>query len=188
MFRSSIMIAAIVPMLASIALSPASAQMGPGGPGAWQGAGPGSHMWGGGPGGWWDGPDAMDSRIDGRLAFLKAELKITDAQNAAWDKVAAAVRASTESMVDRMKSVFAGDQKDTTLPQRLDIQEQFMTARLDEIKQVKSALTDLYAVLSDDQKKEADNLVLPMMGMGMMGGWGMMGGGRGMGPGMMWRR
>lgn len=156
--------------------------MAPSGPDAWRGAGPGWHMWGGGAGGWWGGPEAMDSRIDGRLAFLKAELKITDAQDAAWDKVASAVRASTKSMMERMKSVHAGDQNATTLPQRLDIQEQFMTVRLDEIKQLKSALNDLYAVLSDDQKKEADNLVLPMMGMSMIHrGWGT-------GPGMMWRR
>ena len=59
-----------------------------------------------------------------------------------------------------------------------------------EIKQLKVAWQELYAALSDEQKKEADNLVLPMMG---MGGPGMMGGPGAMGPGMMgggggWRR
>jgi hypothetical protein len=35
---------------------------------------------------------------------------------------------------------------------------------------------ELYAALNDDQRKEADKIALPMMGMGM---------GRGMGGGMM---
>jgi hypothetical protein len=44
-----------------------------------------------------------------------------------------------------------------------------MSVRLDEIKQIKGSLKSLYAVLSDDQKKEAVYIVLPMVGMGMMG-------------------
>ena len=39
-----------------------------------------------------------------------------------------------------------------------------------QIKQIKGALKDLYGVLTDDQKKQADDLVMPMMGMGMGGG------------------
>jgi hypothetical protein len=41
-----------------------------------------------------------------------------------------------------------------------------MITRLDEIKQIKGSLNKLYALLSDEQKKEADNVVLPMVGMG----------------------
>jgi len=122
----------------------------------------------------------MASRVEGRLAFLKAELKITEAQKDAWHKLADAVRTSTEHMAERMTSMHSGDQKALTLPERLELHEQFMTARLDEIRQIKSALKELYAVLSDDQKKEADTLVLPVMGMGMM--MGPMGDGTGMMP------
>ncbi len=166
---------------------PTQAQPGPamGGPGIMGdygrgGFGPGWHMWGG-PGAMWGGSEAMASRIDGRLAFLKAELKITSAQQGAWDKVAVAVRASAKSMTERMQSLWSTEQKAKTLPERLDIQEKFISARLDEVRALKSALKDLYEVLGEDQKKEADTLVLPMMGMGMMAGGG------GMGPGM-WRR
>jgi hypothetical protein len=78
-----------------------------------------------------------------------------------------------------MKAVISGEEKAKTLLDRLDVQEQFMGARLEEIKQIKGSLKGLYAVLSEDQKKEADNIVLPMVGMGGMvggmGGW-MMGG------------
>jgi hypothetical protein len=46
-----------------------------------------------------------------------------------------------------------------------------MTVRLDEIKSVKSAVNKLYAVLSDEQKKDADDVGIPMVGM-MRGPWG----------------
>ena len=41
-----------------------------------------------------------------------------------------------------------------------------MTARLEELKQIKVSVQGLYAVLTDTQKKEADVMVLPMVGMG----------------------
>ncbi len=63
-----------------------------------------------------------------------------------------------------MKAVFADDQRSKTLPERVDAQEQFMTIRLEEIKQIKSSLKGLYAVLSEEQKKEADDMVFPMVG------------------------
>ena len=63
-----------------------------------------------------------------------------------------------------------------------------MSTRLEEIKQMRAAFKDLYAVLDEGQKKEADTLALPMMGMGGMMGGGMgRGTGQGMGPGMMGR-
>ena len=51
------------------------------------------------------------------------------------------------------------------MPERLDAHEQFMSARLDEIKQIKGSLNALYAVLSEEQKKEADDIMLPIAGM-----------------------
>lgn len=43
-----------------------------------------------------------------------------------------------------------------------------MSVRLEEIKLIKAAVKNLYATLSEDQKKEADEMVIPMVG--MMGG------------------
>ena len=43
-----------------------------------------------------------------------------------------------------------------------------MLARLEGTRTIKSALSKLYATLSDDQKKSADELLVPHMGMGMM--------------------
>jgi hypothetical protein len=40
----------------------------------------------------------MGGHIDGRLGYIKAELKITDAQEALWNSYAAAARASANAM------------------------------------------------------------------------------------------
>ena len=99
-----------------------------------------------------------------------------------WNKLADAIRTSAKSMKDRMQAMMAGDKPAGTLLEHLERREQLMTARLEEIKQVKGALKDLYASLTEEQKKEADNLVLPILGMGPAMGTGM-------GPGMMgWGR
>jgi hypothetical protein len=54
------------------------------------------------------------------------------------------------------------------LPERLTVMETHMEARLEQIRAVRESLDALYAVLDDEQKKTADEVVLPVMGMGMM--------------------
>lgn len=134
------------------------------------------------------GPDAMLDRIDGRLAFLKTELKITDAQSAAWEEMAETIRTTAQShnslMQSMMEQMHDGDYLKMPLPERLTIRESHMEAQLEQIKELKAAAEKLYAVLDDEQKKAADEIMLPTMGMGMTG-IGMMGGGYGMGPWMM---
>jgi LTXXQ motif family protein len=108
----------------------------------------------------------MLDRVEGRLAFVKTELKITEAQASAWDQLAESIRSAAKHHNERMKAAFSREEKAKTLPERLEVQEQFISARLDEIKQIKGSLANLYAVLSGAQKKEADDIVLPMAGMG----------------------
>jgi hypothetical protein len=143
-------------------------QRGERGGGMWYEHGPG---WGMGMfGRWGRGPDMMLERVEGRLAFMKAELKITDAQTTAWNGFADAVRASAKQHNERMKAIMAGDDRSKPLPDRLDAQEQVLGARLEQIRLIKASLKGVYAVLSDDQKKEADETIIPMVG--MMGGHG----------------
>ena len=122
------------------------------------------------------GPDAMLDRIDGRLAYMKTELKITDAQTAARDELAKVIHDTAEThnalMREMKKDVRSGDFFEMPLPERLTVQQTHMEARLEQIKSVKAAVDKLYALLDDDQKKTADDIVLPSMGMGM--GRGMM--------------
>jgi hypothetical protein len=161
--------AAVVVLVTSAVVAQGPGRMGDRGWGMWSDDGPGYGMMGrGGRWGMWrgDGPDWMLDRIEGRLAFIKAELKITEAQTAAWNDLAAAIRAAAKRHNERMQAVFSGGEDAKTLPERIDAQEQFMATRLEEIKQIKGSLTKLYDVLTEAQKKEADHVVLPMVGMG----------------------
>jgi len=153
----------------------------------WSGWGMGRMMGGwGGPGpmmGYYWGEDALD-RIDGRLAFLETELKITEDQMPAWKALSEVIRATAETHSDAMEEMMEAmhdrDFWDKPLPERLAFQQAHMEARLAEIRSVGEAVETFYAVLDDDQKQVADEIVLPTMGMGMgMGPWG------GYGPGMM---
>jgi len=129
-------------------------------------------------GGWgmMGAPEAMLDRIDGRLAFMKTELKITEAQSADWEALAKVVRRTAEvhnsMMQTMMKDMQSGELWKMPLPDRLALQEAHLSARLDQMKEIKAAADKLYVTLSDEQKKAADDIVLPMMGMGM--GRGMM--------------
>lgn len=122
------------------------------------------------------GSDSLLDRIDGRLAFIKTELKITAAQEQAWNDLATVIRDTSEThnklMRETMKGMHDGSFFAKPLPERLQIQETHVSARLEQIKAVKAAVDKLYAQLDDAQKKAADDIVLPMMGMGM--GRGMM--------------
>jgi hypothetical protein len=153
---------AVAGALALLIAGPAAAQGGPGGMMEDRGWGMG---WGG-P--WGRGADGMLDRVEGRLAFIKTELKITEAQAPAWNQLAESIRTAAKRHNERMKAAFGREEKAKTLPERLEVQEQLVSARLDEIKQIKGSLNNLYAVLSDAQKTEADDVVLPMAG--MMGG------------------
>ena len=110
----------------------------------------------------------MSDHIEGRLAYLKAELKITDEQLPQWNAFVAAARASATQMNDMMKQGSAmmmpgGSQP--TLPQRLDLAEKHMSAHLEMLRKLKSALLPLYTSLSDEQKRSADALFHGPMGM-----------------------
>jgi hypothetical protein len=115
--------------------------------------------------------DWMLERIEGRLAYTKTELKITDAQDAAWNQLADAIRTAAKRHNERMKNIIGGSKRSKTLLERVEAQEQFMSLRVEEIKLIKTALNNLYAVLSEEQKKEADEIDIPMVGM-MGGPWG----------------
>ena len=107
---------------------------------------------------------AMARHVEGRLAFLKAELKITDAQLPLWNAVADAMRANAKSMGDTAGGMMGGSQT-ARLPDKLAMREKMMTAHLEALRKFKAAADPLYAALSDEQKKTADELLIGPMGM-----------------------
>jgi hypothetical protein len=127
-----------------------------------------------------DGMEMID-RVEGRIAFLRTELKITDAQAPAWNAFADALRANAKALGELRTSMMsqAGSEP---LVDRLTWQEKWLSARLEATRAMKSALTNLVGSFSDEQKKTADELLAPQMGMmPAMRGGGMMG--MGMQPG-----
>ena len=108
----------------------------------------------------------MISHVEGRLAFLKAELKITPEQESMWNDYARAVRDNTKSIGERCATMTKqGEAGEQSLPGRLDAQEQFVAARLDALRAVSKSLKPLYAALSDEQKKLADQFIRSSTGM-----------------------
>jgi gamma-glutamyl phosphate reductase len=111
----------------------------------------------------------MTEHVEGRIAFLRAELKITDAQARVWDKFADTLRNSSKRLRDAILPKPGANQPQAqSIVQLVAAQERRLTARLQGIQEVKAQLDPLYAALSDEQKKTANELLAPQMGMGMM--------------------
>lgn len=110
---------------------------------------------------------ATIDRVEGRIAFLRAELKITDAQNADWNAFADALRANAKSLGEIRSSMMSGmsGSAQQSLVERFAMQEKWLAARLEGARAIKSPLVYLMAALSDDQKKVAEELLAPHMGM-----------------------
>ena len=113
------------------------------------------------------GQNGMAGHVEGHIAFLKTELKVTEAQQPLWDGVADAMRANAKDMT-RVPNCMSMMQTSGTPPEKLAAREKAMTAHLEALRKLKTAIEPLYAALSDDQKKMADQLMIGPMSMGMM--------------------
>lgn len=153
------------------AVGPSFAQMGPGGPGG-HGGKHHAHFQG-----------QRADRIDGRIAFLKAELKITQAQQGKWDdfeKVLRANAAERKAQAEKIRAerqaqraefqqkaeaakaagqtVQRPERKQASAVEKMEMRQKMMKAHLENQEKVLDAFKPLYASLSDDQKKTADDL------------------------------
>ena len=96
--------------------------------------------------------------MEGRLAYVKAELGITDAQSAAWDGYVTAVKARASNMQGMHTAMMQAMQAGTAL-ERLDERTKAMESMVESLKALRPATETLYGALSDDQKKKADLLL-----------------------------
>ena len=132
------------------------------GPGMMGGYGWGPGM-GGGMFGFADEGQVIDF-VEGRLAFIKAELKITDQQMPLWNAFADAVRANTKTLNERRELMYSARWEQKSLPERLDTQERILASRLDALRKTGTALKPLYTALDGQQKKVADALLVDPLG------------------------
>lgn len=104
------------------------------------------------------------SHIEGRIAFLKTELKITPAQEAQFEKVAQAMRQNSQER----RQAFGQARPDRNAPpappsalQRLEMQARFSALRAQGADRFLAAFRPLYDSFSPEQKKAADELMAP---------------------------
>jgi hypothetical protein len=141
-------------MIALLAASTAMAQPGPMGG---QGGGP---MAGGMPMMGMGGHCAMLRRTDGALAFLKTELKITSAQDSAWEDFAAAFRdgaaAKPKGPARHGPKMGTGSRPDAAepFPQALAHHMQMMDQHHARVKKLSDAAKPLYDGLNAEQRKD----------------------------------
>jgi len=104
--------------------------------------------------------------IEGKLAFLKTELKITPAQETQWEHFASVLRENATKAEQAMSQARANRAKTTSAIQRLQMRASMEDARAAAMHQVLDAAQPLYATFNDDQKKAADALLTPHHGWG----------------------
>ncbi len=107
------------------------------------------------------GPADVTERLEGRIAFLKAELQITDKQLPDWNVLADALRSSRQHLLDARKLLVMDEKMPGT--ERLDHYERHLSERLEAIKSARAAFSRLYGTLNDSQKQTADALLLPLI-------------------------
>lgn len=128
----------------------------------------GGMMQGGAPGMMQMGPG---KHVEGRLAFLRAEIGITEAQASVWNGFADAVRSSGKNRMASMPMMQPRDAK-ADWPATMEAHEKTIAAHLEALRTIRAAAQPLYAALNDDQKKIANELMTGPMG--PMGGMGHM--------------
>ena len=96
--------------------------------------------------------------VDGRIAFLKAELKITPAQETQWQQVEAAMHENAKAL-DQTITTTRQNRTDMDAVQRLELHEQLAKVRADNDARLVAAFKPLYASLSSEQQQTANQLV-----------------------------
>jgi periplasmic protein CpxP/Spy len=96
--------------------------------------------------------------VEGRIAFLKAQLKITPAQEAQWQQVEAAMRENAKTL-DQTITTARQNHGNMGAVQRLELREQFAKVRVDNDARLLAAFKPLYASLSPEQQQMANQLV-----------------------------
>ncbi|MFA5172131.1 MAG: Spy/CpxP family protein refolding chaperone [Sulfuriferula sp.] len=101
--------------------------------------------------------DMHQDRTELRIKTMHTKLKITPAEEIRWGKVADAMRADAKHM-DALIQARSEHAKGMTAVDDLKSYSEITEARADGVKKLIPVFSDLYASMSDEQKKAADNL------------------------------
>lgn len=110
----------------------------------------------------------VGEHIEGRLAFLKTELAITEAQAKVWNTFADTMRAEAKDAQARRMEIKSqiesraqnqSRRERPTVIERLERSEQRLSRALEHQRTLRAAVEPLYAALSESQKEMADKLL-----------------------------
>lgn len=110
------------------------------------------------------GMDMTTEPFEGRIAALKTQLGITDAQMPQWTAFADAIRTEAQSM-QAGRAAIMNQGGPESWPDRLALHERILSDRLAALKAIEAPVRSLYAVLSEQQRHKADELIRSPMGM-----------------------
>jgi len=98
-----------------------------------------------------------DGAVEKHITQLRAELKITPAEEPQWNEVVAAMRENAKDL-DRAIDKRAANAAGATAVDDLNAYADIAQAHANGVKNLARAFSGLYSVMSDDQKKEADEV------------------------------
>jgi periplasmic protein CpxP/Spy len=149
MLRSSLMAAALLTGVAAVGLTPAIAQTTPAANGTAQSQ-VRHHAF----------ARMMPGQlVDGRIAFLKTELKITPAQESQWQQFASVMRQNAQSLDQAISGAREHRGAPMNAVDRMEIRSQFGKIRAENEARLLTAFRPLYASLSPDQQQVANQLM-----------------------------
>lgn len=90
-----------------------------------------------------------------RLAYVEAKLDLTAEQRPLWDKLQSVARA--EQQKERQLCGSLKPREESTVLDRMDRAQQFLSARLDALQSAKPAVQALYQTLNAEQKEIFDH-------------------------------
>ena len=102
--------------------------------------------------------------VEGRIAYLKAELKVTDAQSAPWTAFADTMRADATAM-KAMHESMGKTPMPTAMPDRMAARRKMMSERMAMMDRSEASMKALYAALSTEQQTTFDQLMSGPIGM-----------------------
>ena len=101
----------------------------------------------------------LDARVEGRLAYAKALLGITDSEAAAWKAYEDVSRANVRSLEAAQRAMIDAERTGTVID-RMHAQTAMMQAQLDARKALLPATEALYKALTPEQQDRADAILL----------------------------
>lgn len=100
-------------------------------------------------------------RVEGQLAYIKTELKITAVQEPQWNVFANVFRSNKEKQAQscRMAQEQSRSMMSASLPESMKMKVDQLSEQLEALRVLDAALQPLYASLSKEQKKTADDIL-----------------------------